>query len=341
MNQTSRMLPGTLPVVSVTTNPWEKIAMRAPFQVLVLPYRRVDDSRFEFAIFRRSDLDFWQGIAGGGEDEETSVEAARREAREEAGLAEQLPLVALDSIASVPVSAFRNAEHWPQDRFVIPEYAFGVDASGQTLLLSHEHTDLRWLPAEQAQRLLHFDSNRVALGELQQRLGGGAEMRTTMSSHDPSSYQRLGKRVAELRGRGICPTCHDLATGELFGDQSVILDDDRFRVALEQHPRARGHTIIIYKPHRDDFTELTPDETSALFGLATRVANALKQALGAEKVYLVTMCDGMPNHLHLQLLPRLPGEPIGSRRFTAPRGVLEDGERLATAIRAALERGAS
>lgn len=161
-----------------------------------------------------------------------------------------------------------------------------------------------------------------------------------MTTNHPSSYLRLGERVAELRAQGICPTCHDQATGELFGDQPVIVEDDRFRVALEQHPRAHGHTIVVYKPHRDDFTQLAPDETAALFTLATRVANALKRALGAEKVYLVTMCDGSPNHLHLQLLPRLPGEPTGSRRFVAPRSVLTDGARLAATIRAALEQPA-
>ena len=39
---------------------------RAPFQVLVLPYRRGDDGAYEFALFRRADASLWQGIAGGG-----------------------------------------------------------------------------------------------------------------------------------------------------------------------------------------------------------------------------------------------------------------------------------
>lgn len=308
--------------------------MRAPFQVLVFPYRRRDDGTYVFAVFRRADLGFWQGIAGGGEDDETPVEAARREVREEAGISDEAPLIALDSVASVPVSAFSKVDHWPTGRFVIPEYAFGVDVSGQTLALSWEHSELRWLTLEEAQKLVRFDSNSVALGELAQRLRHRGT--TNRTKNHPLSYQRLDERVAELRRQGICPTCRDLATGELFGDQFVVFDDDTFRVVLEGHPRAHGHTIIVYKPHRDDFTQLAPDETSALFGLATRVANALMQALGAEKIYLVTMCDGMPNHLHLQLLPRLPGEPTGSRRFVAPRGVLADGERLAASIRAAL-----
>ena len=38
---------------------------RAPFQILVFPYRRRGD-KFEFALFRRADDGYWQGIAGGG-----------------------------------------------------------------------------------------------------------------------------------------------------------------------------------------------------------------------------------------------------------------------------------
>lgn len=76
--------------------------MRAPFQVLVLPYR-IKGSNFEYAILKRADLHYWQGIAGGGEDEETPLEAARREVFEETGLSESSKLMMLDSITSLPV----------------------------------------------------------------------------------------------------------------------------------------------------------------------------------------------------------------------------------------------
>ena len=39
---------------------------RAPFQVLVFPYRKNFQNQFEFALLLRADEDFWQGIAGGG-----------------------------------------------------------------------------------------------------------------------------------------------------------------------------------------------------------------------------------------------------------------------------------
>ena len=54
--------------------------MRAPFQILVIPFRRTA-AGLEFAVLRRSDADYWQFVAGGGEDDETPLQAARREAR--------------------------------------------------------------------------------------------------------------------------------------------------------------------------------------------------------------------------------------------------------------------
>ncbi len=81
----------------------------------------------------------------------------------------------------------------------------------------------------------------------------------------PASYERIAARVENLRARNICYSCHDLATGEVFPDQPIIYDDERFRVVLDLHPRAHGQTIVVYKPHRADFTELRPEETAAFF----------------------------------------------------------------------------
>ncbi len=154
----------------------------------------------------------------------------------------------------------------------------------------------------------------------------------------PESYLRIAARVADLRAQNICYICHDLATGEVFPGQPIIHDDERFRVVLDLNPKAHGHTIVVSKPHRADFTELAPEETAALFALCTRVANAIKRGLGAEKLYLVTMCDGGLNHLHVQLLPRYAGEPVGSKRLVAPRYPLQGGEEVANKIRAAFPK---
>ena len=52
--------------------------MRAPFQILAIPYRIVDGTPM-YCVFHRADHDQWQFIAGGGEDNETPLAAAKRE----------------------------------------------------------------------------------------------------------------------------------------------------------------------------------------------------------------------------------------------------------------------
>ena len=55
--------------------------MRAAFQILAIPYRIIDGTP-RYCVFHRADHDKWQFIAGGGEDAETPLEAAKRETLE-------------------------------------------------------------------------------------------------------------------------------------------------------------------------------------------------------------------------------------------------------------------
>lgn len=52
--------------------------MRAPFQILAIPYKIIDGLPL-YCVFHRADFDQWQFIAGGGEDDEMPLQAAIRE----------------------------------------------------------------------------------------------------------------------------------------------------------------------------------------------------------------------------------------------------------------------
>ena len=147
---------------------------RAPFQILVLPYRRTDDA-FEYAVFRRSDAVIWQGLAGGGEDNERPIDAAKREASEEAGIPETCAYIPLQSISSIPVNNFKASLNWDPSLYVILEHTFGVDCTGVPLVLSHEHVKMEWLPYQEASERFTYDSNRTALWELNKRLNGAIQ----------------------------------------------------------------------------------------------------------------------------------------------------------------------
>ncbi len=141
--------------------------MRAPFQILVIPFR-YGEAGLEYAVLMRSDAKYWQFVAGGGEAGETPLEAARREAQEETGTTGKL--IRLDSIATVPKRCFGAAESWGQDVYVIPEHCFALNVGDSVMCLSDEHTEVRWVSYEEAQSLLKWDSNRTALWELNERL---------------------------------------------------------------------------------------------------------------------------------------------------------------------------
>jgi dATP pyrophosphohydrolase len=142
---------------------------RAPFQVLVLPYRR-HMGRVEYAAFRRADNDAWQGIAGGGENDETPRDAAIREMREEAGITSTDTLRQLDAVGTIGVEHFHDRHSWDAALREIPEYAFGVAVDGSDISLSSEHCESAWLTFEESLVRLVWESNRIALRELHDRL---------------------------------------------------------------------------------------------------------------------------------------------------------------------------
>ena len=58
--------------------------MRAPFQILAIPYRVTPE--LQFCVFHRADIDQYQFVAGGGENDEKPVDAAIREICEETSI---------------------------------------------------------------------------------------------------------------------------------------------------------------------------------------------------------------------------------------------------------------
>lgn len=142
--------------------------MRSPYQILVFPFYR-QNNELLYALFKRSELKVWQGIAGGGEKGETSIETATREAYEEAGISPKSKMFQLSSIASIPVVNI-SGFIWGEDVLVVPEFSFGVELTSKTLKISHEHFIYQWFTYEEAVKKLNWDSNKTALWELNYRI---------------------------------------------------------------------------------------------------------------------------------------------------------------------------
>ncbi len=143
--------------------------MRQPHQILAFPYKKDDKGNYLYGIFKRSDKEQWQGVAGGVEEGETYLEACKREVKEETGL-DNVKIVELESISTMPVVNVTGKFTWGDDVFLVYEHCYGVEISDQEIKLSHEHKTMEWLPYEEAFDKLTWDSNKNALWELNQKL---------------------------------------------------------------------------------------------------------------------------------------------------------------------------
>jgi len=69
-----------------------------------------------------------------------------------------------------------------------------------------------------------------------------------------------------------------------------------------------GHLFVEPLRHAPGLADLTDDEARAVGLWCTRASRALYKVAGAEHVYMTVWGDEVP-HLHVHLLPRLPGTP--------------------------------
>ncbi len=143
--------------------------MRAPFQILAIPYKFVDSVPY-YCVMHRSDFNQWQFVAGGGEENETPLEAAKREIWEESGITTE-NITELASLSYLPITIIKEScrQHWDKKMYVIPEYTFGFECRDD-IKLSDEHLECVWLTYKDACDKLEWDSNRTALFELDCKL---------------------------------------------------------------------------------------------------------------------------------------------------------------------------
>ena len=135
-----------------------------------------------------------------------------------------------------------------------------------------------------------------------------------------------------LTDKGICPTCYNKEHNYcLYGDNKdkMLYENNLFECFLVGNPRADGHTIISSKKHYKDMLEIPDDLCKEIFIFAKRIMIILKEVYSAESIYLCTMCDGLMNHFHVQLIPRYSFEQRGSKNFVKERKqYIEDKEKI-------------
>lgn len=143
---------------------------RAPYNVLVLPYY-IYENNVEYCIFKRSDMNIWQFIAGGGEDDEEPRTAAIRECLEEASISPNSNYRRLVSMGYVSLENFSEKvrQAW-EEKSVIPVFTFSVNLDKKDIVISDEHTGFKWCNYTEARERLHFDLDKTALYELNEEI---------------------------------------------------------------------------------------------------------------------------------------------------------------------------
>ncbi len=142
---------------------------RQPKQVLVFPFIK-QNADIKYCIFYRNDLKVWQGISGGVEKYENNLQTVIRESYEEAHITNHKRIIKLKSCCYISVVDVVGSFLWGRDTALVKENAYGIEVITENISISNEHTEYKWCDFEEAKILLHWDSNKTALWELNHRL---------------------------------------------------------------------------------------------------------------------------------------------------------------------------
>ena len=124
-----------------------------------------------------------------------------------------------------------------------------------------------------------------------------------------------------------CFVCR-MAEGNARFPENIISEDERHLVFLEGYPRAYGYTLVAPKQHREQVTgDFTLEEYTELQQLIYKVTEAVRQEVGAERMYIFTFGanEGI-SHVHWHVVPLPPGVPYEDQQgnWTSwSRGVLQ------------------
>jgi diadenosine tetraphosphate (Ap4A) HIT family hydrolase len=85
-----------------------------------------------------------------------------------------------------------------------------------------------------------------------------------------------------------CFVCRMVA-GEVRLPENIIYEDDRALVFLDGYPRAYGYTLVAPKEHKEQVTtDFAMEEYLGLQELLYRVTEAVREEVGAERMYIYT-----------------------------------------------------
>ncbi len=139
---------------------------------------------------------------------------------------------------------------------------------------------------------------------------------------------------------GPCFVCGIIARTPGFSAH-VAYEDDKAIAFLDQYPRLYGYTLVAPREHREQVTgDFGMEEYLALQRTVHRVAEAVRQEVNAERMYLLSLGSNQGNaHVHWHIVPLPAGVPYHEQQLGIYRkGILKIPEEEMAALAARLAK---
>lgn len=94
-----------------------------------------------------------------------------------------------------------------------------------------------------------------------------------------------------------CVFCSDVTRS---GD--VVFEDQRSWVVLHDDWSVRGHAMVVWKLHVENFSDLTPEDGAHFARVLRRAEEALLELTNADRAILMKLGIATP-HLHVHIYP--------------------------------------
>lgn len=95
-----------------------------------------------------------------------------------------------------------------------------------------------------------------------------------------------------------------------------VYEDATALVMMDIFPQSRGHTLIVPKAPSRNLLDADPAALAAVIPLVQKVANAVKQATGADGIRLAQFNEAPAGqtvfHLHFHVIPVYEGVALGA-----------------------------
>ena len=105
-----------------------------------------------------------------------------------------------------------------------------------------------------------------------------------------------------------CPACRG-AEGDPELHRTEVWSDDPWRLTTSLSAEVGGFSYLEPRRHIVAITAIDGEEARTLGDVLGRCTTALKDATGAEQVYIYSFGSGIP-HLHLMLAPHRQGDAL-------------------------------